>query len=153
MLVEVDVANKSLGLEGLRRLCASLPASLERLDVSGNRCGPEGAALLCELRSLRYLKTARNALRDEGVTVFAKEAFLEIRTLDLRQNEITVRCVASLARGLRETKSLAALDLRGNALPRESLWVFGDAVKKKKNTIYFYGLPVRPTPRLYALCG
>jgi len=76
-LVELDLAENSLGAPGTRALCEGIVTAryggLERLDVSGNKCGRDGGKALAELISSPYgvnlnvLLAKDNLMFDDGV--------------------------------------------------------------------------------------
>lgn len=156
-ILELDLAQNSLGLRGVEILCDALASKqVERLDVSGNRCGPNGARKLCTIASLRHLKTSDNALRDEGFAAFGEAYFAQLAILDLRRNDAGPRGALALARGFAQNDTLTGLDLRGNLISLEGLWTLGDALKKRRPgrpDVHFYGLPVEPKPLYNRIFG
>ena len=131
-LIELDLAENSLGASGVRALCEAVGPTLERLDVSGNRCGPVGAEAVSAVATLRHVKCANNAIGDEGFASFGRASFGKLVLLDLRDNEATAVGVVALSKGFEANRTLTALDLRGNLISLEGFWCLGAAVHRRR---------------------
>jgi len=142
-LIELDLAENSLGAAGVQLLCRALRVygRLRRLDVSGNACSRGGAAALADLladetsrarANLKVLHLARNRIFDDGCGALGAAACGRLATLDLRDNDISARGAALLAGAVASSATLTAVDLRGNAISLEGLWALGDAVRRSR---------------------
>lgn len=113
----LNVSGNELSAEGLAALADRLPA-LERLVLTANRFGDEGAAALARWRHLGHLRTlylSACELSAEGVTALGGEGRLvRLEKLALSQNELGEAGAAALA--ALELPSLRFLELRDTSL-------------------------------------
>ena len=145
-LVELDLAENSLGAPGTRALCEGIVKAryggLERLDVSGNKCGRDGGKALAELISSPYgvnlnmLLAKDNLMFDDGVGEIGKVSFGALELLDVRNNYFGARGAAALSNGFKENSTLTALNIKENIIALEGLWALGEGLKAKQRSHY-----------------
>eukprot|EP00697_Spironema_sp_BW2_P001119 gnl/Spiro4/11520_TR6082_c0_g1_i1.p1 gnl/Spiro4/11520_TR6082_c0_g1~~gnl/Spiro4/11520_TR6082_c0_g1_i1.p1 ORF type:complete len:543 (-),score=110.41 gnl/Spiro4/11520_TR6082_c0_g1_i1:146-1774(-) len=126
-LTDLDLSDCGLDAEGMSAvatlLCSEL-AVLERLNLSGNRIGVEGAQALAQyiigapsLR-LRTLLLDQNGIRDEGAASLAHAlaAQSSVTALSLADNGVETSGAMACGHLLMHSTSLVSLSLAGNAI-------------------------------------
>ncbi|KAK1158296.1 protein NLRC3-like [Acipenser oxyrinchus oxyrinchus] len=151
-LEELDLENRGLGPEGVRRLQPVLPF-FKTLRFGQNPLGAEGAALLAEvLKSpdckIERLWVVRTGLGSEGVAMLCEGLLKNSSVVDLRMaiNNIGDEGAGSLAEVLKRNKTLKDIRLRDNMITDrgaellmqalqenstlEDLWLYDNKVSK-----------------------
>jgi Ran GTPase-activating protein (RanGAP) involved in mRNA processing and transport len=99
-LRDLDLANNALTSEGVHALCnAPFFSELESLNLGLNRTGDEGVGALLDASppQLQKLGLEHNGITDQGVDALIGSTLLpRLRTLDLRDNEISPEALARL---------------------------------------------------------
>lgn len=143
----------ALGDEGLRHIVSNLASStLTALDVGSNGLTYEGMTALnyalCRPNSLTKLSLISNHIGDIGVHLL-KSALLDVnreplplRHLDLGSNSITGEGVHSLLSCFNRNRSLATLNLQGNAVYSERAMLALERVMERNHTITYFNREV-----------
>ena len=112
------VTNSELGGIGVESLCASLPKSLNTLDLGGNaagdRCGSSACVALKRCPSLRRIGLSRNDIGVEGALKLSPSVrdHASLTEIHLDGNRVGDRGLGAIAAAVRATKA-----------PVEKLWV------------------------------
>ncbi|XP_058857131.1 protein NLRC3-like [Acipenser ruthenus] len=151
-LEELDLENRGLGPEGVRRLQPVLPF-FKTLRFGQNPLGAEGAALLAEVLKSPDCKIERlwvvgTGLGSEGVAKLCEGLLKNSSVVDLRMaiNNIGDEGAASLAEVLKRNKTLKDIRLRDNMITDrgaellmqalqenstlEDLWLYDNKISK-----------------------
>jgi SAM-dependent methyltransferase len=119
-LTELSLQQNRLGVCSARSLCIIARKPLQRLILSANGFGPDGAAALVPLIAMSALAVfalASNQLRDDGVLKIARAiagTAHTIQELDFCDNELTSEGFDLVATTLQGCDRLAKLDLSCN---------------------------------------
>lgn len=121
---------------------------LQKLDLSHNRVGDEGAAALAGVNStLTELLLASNLVTDEGCTALAQSLgkptrelahgapICALRVLDLSDCKILNPGALALAAGLRSNSSLEVLRLRSNQISSMGCEAFADVLRQNATLV------------------
>lgn len=118
-LKELDLKFTRLGIEGLRGFCSQEWPQLERLDLSGNRIGPDGASVLTAqvcFPQLRILLLSMNRLGEEAGNLFRPHSWVNLEELHLASNGIPSAAAQQMISKCRHFPVLRILNLRYNRI-------------------------------------
>lgn len=129
-----------IGAEGMRAIASALPSSLEKLEITGNAIGNDGAASLAAalksrpLLRLRELNLELNAITDDGAAFLATVlGAAPLEGLNLDHNWIGADGATALAHGLgARGVTLQRLTLAGNNVGERGAAAFASALQSNQ---------------------
>ncbi|MGH0186865.1 UNVERIFIED_CONTAM: hypothetical protein FKN15_022690 [Acipenser sinensis] len=139
-LEELDLENRGLGPEGVRRLQPVLPF-FKTLRVVRTGLGSEGVAMLCEgllkNSSVVDLRMAINNIGDEGAASLAEvlKRNKTLKDIRLRDNMITDRGAELLMQALQENSTLEDLWVVRTGLGSEGVAMLCDGLLKNSSVV------------------
>jgi Ran GTPase-activating protein (RanGAP) involved in mRNA processing and transport len=108
-----------------------------KIDLSVNQLGPQGTFALCQalanIPNVKSLNLAMNAMRDVGADCVAKLMTSNpLEEVNLSGNELSVRCVPTIAAAIASSASMKKLDLSINRIGSDGLILLSHSLSSSK---------------------